>query len=146
MIAGQKMACLILSQGHVAYMRALITIAVAISLHAAFTPALTLTAEGGEATAAKLEVRQQLASDTVRTTAAGATFVAPAGWWIETRGNTIILTPEGDSRLALVDVEEKDADAAVKSAWMALTPNFKWGLKVSLDAPGREGWDSFRNY
>src|SRR5260370_3434531 len=91
-------------------------------------------------------VREQLASDTPRATPDGATFIAPGGWWIETRGNAIILTPEGDSRIALVDVHAKDADSAVKRAWAALKPNLKWALKLATDAPGREGWDFFRNY
>lgn len=66
-----------------------------------------------DATATNSEV--QLASDTVRKTADGASFTAPAGWWIETRGKAVILRPEGDSRLALVDVHETNADTAV--AW-----------------------------
>src|SRR2546427_8655512 len=90
--------------------------------------------------------REQLAADTPRTTPDGATFVAPGGWWIETRSNAIILTPEGDSRIALVDVHAKDSDSAVKIAWLTLKPHFKWALKLATDAPGREGWDSFRNY
>jgi hypothetical protein len=76
--------------------------------------------------AAKAPVREQLASDTPRTTADGATFVAPEGWWIETLGNAVILIPEGDSRIALVDVHQKDPDSAVKSAWAAVRPDMKW--------------------
>jgi hypothetical protein len=53
-----------------------------------------------------------LASDTPRTTRYGATFVAPGGWWIEARGNAIVLSPEGDSHLVLVDVHRNDAAAA----------------------------------
>ncbi len=90
--------------------------------------------------------REQLAADTPRTTADGTTFVAPGGWWIETRGNAVILTPEGDSRIALVDVRGKDADEAVKTAWQAVRPDMKWALKLTTDQPGREGWDSFRSY
>jgi CubicO group peptidase (beta-lactamase class C family) len=89
---------------------------------------------------------ERLASDTPRATRDGATFVAPGGWWIEARGNAIILAPEGDSRLGLVDVHTNDADAAVKIAWAAVQPNMKWALKLAIDGPGREGWDSFRNY
>jgi CubicO group peptidase (beta-lactamase class C family) len=89
---------------------------------------------------------EQLASDTKRATSDGATFVAPGGWWIETRANAVILTPEGDSRLGLVDVHTNDADVAVKIAWTAVEPNMKWALKLAIDGPGREGWDSFRNY
>jgi len=37
-------------------------------------------------------------------------------------------------------------DAAVKTAWATLMPNFNWQLKMAVDWPGREGWDSFRNY
>src|SRR5438067_3605024 len=96
--------------------------------------------------AATAAVREQLATDTPRTTPRGARFGAPGGWWIETRTNAIILIPEGDSRLALVDVHVKDADSAVKIAWAALKPNFKWALKLATDSPGREGWDSFRSY
>src|SRR5215468_10698757 len=98
------------------------------------------------APAAKPAAREQLATDTPRATPDGATFVVPGGWWIETRGNAVILTPEGDSRLGLVDVHTNDADAAVKMAWAGVEPNMKWALKLAIDGPGREGWDSFRNY
>jgi CubicO group peptidase (beta-lactamase class C family) len=98
------------------------------------------------APAAKPAAREQLAADTPRATPDGATFVAPGGWWIETRGNAVILTPEGDSRIALVDVRGKDADTAVKTAWEAVRPDMKWALKLTRDQPGREGWDSFRSY
>jgi CubicO group peptidase (beta-lactamase class C family) len=89
---------------------------------------------------------ERLAADTPRATPAGATFVAPGGWWIETRGNAILLTPEGDSLVALVDAPEKDADAAVAAAWAAVRPGMKWALKLTTDRPGREGWDAFRGY
>src|SRR5262249_17013053 len=96
--------------------------------------------------AAKTAAREQLAADTPRATPDGATFVAPGGWWIETRGNALSLTREGDSRIALVDVRGKDADAAVKAAWEVVRPDMKWALKLTRDQPGREGWDSFRAY
>src|SRR5262245_51716537 len=103
-------------------------------------------ARGAEVSAATTPSGARLASDTPRATRDGATFVAPGGWWIESRGNAIILTPEGDSRLGLVDVHTNDADAAVKIAWAAAEPNMKWALKLAIDGPGREGWDSFRTY
>ena len=90
--------------------------------------------------------REQLTADTPRTTPDGATFIAPVGWWLETRTNAIILTPEGDSRIALVDVHTTNADLAVKTAWTVLKPDFKWALRLASDSPGREGWDSFRSY
>src|SRR5262245_9959570 len=91
--------------------------------------------------------REQLAADTPRATPDGTTFVAPAGWWIETRGNAVILTsPEGNSRIGLVDVHGTDPDAAVKAAWEVVRPGMSWPLKLTTDQPGREGWDSFRRY
>src|SRR5579862_1028194 len=89
---------------------------------------------------------QRLTSDTPRNTPDGAKFIAPGGWSFETRGKAVILTPEGDSMIALVDLHEKDPDAAVKSAWAIVKPDMKWALKLATDAPGREGWDSFRRY
>src|SRR5262249_25659391 len=77
---------------------------------------------------------EQLQADTPRTTPDGATFVAPGGWWIETRGTAVILTAEGDSRIAFVDAKGTDADAAVKAAWAVLRPDMKWALKLATDA------------
>ena len=69
---------------------------------------------------------EKLAADTPRTTSAGATFMAPAGWTISQSANVVVLTPpEDDSKLALVDVEAKDADSAVAAAWAAFRPGFK---------------------
>src|SRR5260370_38995074 len=52
-------------------------------------------AESPSSDAAKPPAREQLAADTPRTTLDGATFIAPIGWWIETRTNAIVLTAEG---------------------------------------------------
>ena len=58
--------------------------------------------------------KETLAADTPRTTVSGNLFVAPAGWTIWVTGPaTIVEAPEGDSRVALIDVKAKDADAAV---------------------------------
>src|SRR5262245_44119204 len=55
----------------------------------------------------------QLAADTPLTTSRGATFTSPAGWTVTSAPNKLVLdAPEGDSRLALVDVEAADAAAA----------------------------------
>src|SRR5262245_52325107 len=113
---------------------------------AADNPAASKTPAVTSSDATKARAREHLTSDTSRTTPAGATFVAPAGWGIETLPNGIILIPEGDSRIALVDVHQKDPDAAVKSAWTESRLDLKWALKLATDAPGREGWDSLRNY
>src|SRR5512135_3705818 len=71
---------------------------------------------------------EKLAADTPKTTVAGNTFVAPAGWTFEVRGSATILTPPDDatSHLVLVDVTAKDADAAVAAAWAAYKPDHAW--------------------
>ena len=75
---------------------------------------------------------QLLAADTPMTTSAGTTFTAPAGWTLDRKGNVLVLTPpEGDSRLALVEVEAPDADAAAKAAWTAYRPDAKWPVQLS---------------
>jgi CubicO group peptidase (beta-lactamase class C family) len=90
---------------------------------------------------------ERLAVDTPRTTTDGATFIAPAGWTISVRGPaTILEAPEGDSRLALVDVRASDADAAVAAAWAAYQPDAHWPLKVTTTAPDKDGWSDIRNY
>jgi CubicO group peptidase (beta-lactamase class C family) len=90
---------------------------------------------------------ETLAADTPRTTVAGNTFIAPAGWAIEVRGPATILTPpEGESHIALVDVPGEDADAAVAAAWAAYRPDASWPLKVTHDYPDRDGWTDIRGY
>ena len=88
-----------------------------------------------------------LAADTPRTTVEGNKFIAPAGWRIEVRGPaTILQPPEGNSRIALVDVRAKDADSAVAAAWAAYGVNPKWPLKVTNDFPDKDGWSGIRDY
>jgi CubicO group peptidase (beta-lactamase class C family) len=92
-------------------------------------------------------VGETLAADTPRTTADGNTFVAPAGWSIKIAGNASILTaPEGDSRIALIDTNAKDADAAVAMAWAAYDPKARYTLAQSGDRPARNGWAQIRTY
>lgn len=89
---------------------------------------------------------EQLKADTTKTTALGNTFIAPAGWRVSVRGPaTIVEAPEGDSRIVLVDVRAKDADAAVAAAWAAYQPP-KWPLKVVTDVPDKDGWSKQRSY
>jgi len=87
-----------------------------------------------------------LRADTPRTTAQGTSFVAPKDWRIAVRGAaTLLEPPEAGSRMALVDVDAKDADAAVEAAWAAYgAPGRK--LKLSSDRGSREGWHDTRIY
>jgi len=88
-----------------------------------------------------------LTADTPSTTVEGNTFVAPKDWTLTTQGPATLLTaPEGDSRIALIDVSATDADAAVAAAWQAYDKDANWPLKLATDRPGRDGWDAIRNY
>jgi CubicO group peptidase (beta-lactamase class C family) len=107
------------------------------------TPTKATTDASASATAAA----ETLAADTPRTTVDGNAFVAPAGWSLETRGPARVLTaPEGGSRIALVDVAGKNADAAVAAAWAAFDAKAKWPLKLATDRPPRDGWEQIRSY
>jgi CubicO group peptidase (beta-lactamase class C family) len=90
--------------------------------------------------------KERLSADTPKTTVLGNTFIAPAGWSISVRGPaTIIEAPEGDSRIVLVDVRAKDADAALAAGWASYQKP-KWPLKVATDVPDKDGWSRQRNY
>lgn len=90
--------------------------------------------------------KERLSADTSKTTVLGNTFIAPAGWSVSVRGPaTIVEAPEGDSRIVLVDVRAKDADAAVAAGWAAYQPP-KWPLKVVTDVPDKDGWSKQRTY
>jgi hypothetical protein len=87
-----------------------------------------------------------LRADTPRTTAKERSFVAPKDWKIAVRGAaTLLELPEAGSRMALVDVDAKDADAAVAAAWAAYGGQTR-KLKMSSDRANREGWNDTRFY
>jgi CubicO group peptidase (beta-lactamase class C family) len=90
---------------------------------------------------------EKLASDTPRTTVEGASFIAPGGWSITVRGPaTILEAPEAGSRIALVDVHAKEADAAVAVAWAAYNPAKFWPLKRATPQEDRDGWTDQKQY
>jgi CubicO group peptidase (beta-lactamase class C family) len=104
-------------------------------------------APAASAQPAQSAAAEALKADTPKTTVAGNTFIAPAGWKVGVRGPaTILESPEGDSWIALVDVQAKDADSAVAAAWAAYKPDAKWPLKVTNDAPDRNGWSKQKVY
>ncbi len=91
--------------------------------------------------------RRLLDVDTSAVTAAGNTFVAPAGWTLDVRGTaTVLEAPEGGSVVVLVDLHAEDADAAVAAAWKAFKPVATWPLKVVTPAAPRDGWTNRRTY
>jgi CubicO group peptidase (beta-lactamase class C family) len=87
-----------------------------------------------------------LAADSPRTTVAGNTFIAPSGWRISVHDHaTILEAPEGSSRIALIDLQAKDADSAVAAAW-AEYGGLKWPLLNTVDRPDKDGWTGIRAY
>lgn len=97
--------------------------------------------------AAKTSEKRTLAADTPSTTVAGNTFVAPAAWTIAVvERATILESPEGDSRVAFVDLEAPDADTAVKQAWAKLDPQMHWKLQVRNESPDHDGWSRITSY
>jgi CubicO group peptidase (beta-lactamase class C family) len=96
---------------------------------------------------ASAQAPEKLSADTPRATVLGNAFIAPKDWSIRVRGPaTILEAPEGDSWVALVDVEAKTQDEALAAAWQAYKPDAKWPLKVSNDLPDRDGWSRRRAY
>ncbi|MBZ5617063.1 MAG: beta-lactamase family protein [Acidobacteriia bacterium] len=90
---------------------------------------------------------ERLAADTLKTTVLGNPFVAPKDWSIRVKGPaTILEAPEGGSWVALVDLQAKTADEALKAAWQAYRPDATWPVKVTNDLPDRDGWSRRRNY
>ena len=94
-----------------------------------------------------LPSRQKLTSDGPQETGAGATFTAPAGWTIQKYADRVALEgPEPDFRVTMVDSKASNADDAVKSAWLAVHPDWTRPLKLATPEPGRRGWDERRAY
>jgi hypothetical protein len=113
------------------------------------TPKPTVVSRPSASPAAPVEASptfEVLRSDTRRKTAQGTSFVAPKDWKIAVRGAaTLFELPEAGSRMVLVDVDAKDADAAVEAAWAAYgAPGRK--LKMISDQANREGWNDTRVY
>ena len=87
-----------------------------------------------------------LASDTKRATTGGATFTAPRGWTVTTKGSVVVLdAPESDAHVALVDVKAADADAAAAAAWSAYNGS-KRPLRVATSRAARNGWEKCAVY
>ena len=97
--------------------------------------------------AASAQAPEKLSADAPKTTVLGNAFIAPKDWSVRVKGPaTILEAPEGDSWVAVVDVEAKTQDEALAAAWQAYKPDAKWPLKVSNDLPDRDGWSRRRAY
>jgi CubicO group peptidase (beta-lactamase class C family) len=97
--------------------------------------------------AARAQASEKLSADTPKTSVLGSAFIAPKDWSIRVEGPaTILEAPEGDSWVALVDVQAKTQDEALALAWRVYKPDAKWPLKVTNDLPDRDGWSRRRLY
>jgi CubicO group peptidase (beta-lactamase class C family) len=97
--------------------------------------------------AATDQASERLAADTPKTTVLGNAFVAPKDWSIRIKGPATILTaPEGDSWVALVDVQATGPDEALAAGWQAYKSDAKWPVKVTHDLPDKDGWSQRRVY
>lgn len=90
---------------------------------------------------------ERLEADTPRTTVEGNAFIAPAGWSIRVSGPaTILEAPEGDSWIALVDVQADDPDDAIAKAWAAYQPEADRPLVSVTSGSDKDGWVDQRTY
>jgi len=113
------------------------------------TPKATGVSRPSASPAAPVEARptfEVLRADTPRATTQGTSFIAPKDWKIAVRGAaTLLEPPEAGSRMALVDVDSNDADAAVVAAWAAYGAPVR-KLKLSSQRANQEGWHDTRIY
>jgi CubicO group peptidase (beta-lactamase class C family) len=89
-------------------------------------------------------VTRQLADDTTLTTASGATFTAPKGWWVTQNGGVIVLEePDRKLKATLVEMPEADALKAIDAGWQIAEPGFALKrLHEPQHIPPIRGWDS----
>jgi CubicO group peptidase (beta-lactamase class C family) len=96
---------------------------------------------------ARADSPEPVDQDTPKATPAGTTFTLPSGWSMATTGAmTVLSPPEPDLRIAIVDVQAKDADAALAAGWAAFRPEFKRPLKIVLPQAARNGWEERKAY
>ncbi len=88
-----------------------------------------------------------LAADSTEKTVRGTAFTAPAGWTLDrSQVRVLLIGPEPDMRIAIVESDEPSADAAVAKAWGIVRPGFARTLRVAQPKPGRHGWDEAKAY
>lgn len=113
----------------------------------AFGPATAGVGANARMQAEPIGKTRTLVEDTALATVAGSRFMAPAGWTISSRGPAMILAaPEGDSRIALIDVDGEDAESAVAAAWAVYAPGVDRELVLTRDWPAANGWTQIRSF
>jgi CubicO group peptidase (beta-lactamase class C family) len=90
---------------------------------------------------------QRLAADASLATPSGATFTVPSGWSIASGSTGMVLTsPEADSHLALLDVQGRDAAAALAAGWAAYRPDDHRPLRIAMPQVPHSGWEERHIY
>jgi CubicO group peptidase (beta-lactamase class C family) len=86
---------------------------------------------------------QVAAADTPSATPAGTTYTQPKDWAAAPGPKGVILTPpEGDAKIAIVDVgAAADAKAAAEAAWGVVSPKGHPPFKLVEPIAAREGWE-----
>ena len=59
---------------------------------------------------------------------------------------TIVAAPEGDSHMAFVDVQAKDAAAAVEAAWAEVGRAKLPALEITERLPDEDGWTDIQRF
>lgn len=109
--------------------------------------ALAIGFAGATVGASLARAAETLSADTPRATAGGATFTAPMGWIVTSADNkTVLDPPEGDSHLALLDVQAADADAAVAAGWASYRTDAHRPLRITTPQAPHDGWEERHVY
>ena len=110
-------------------------------------PAAGCSTRSSETAHASTASAERLSRDAPRSTTAGNTFTAPAGWSVSAQGPaTVLEPPESGSAIALVDVRAPSPDSAVAAAWRVYKPDAAWPLKVVNQKPDKDGWTDRASY
>ena len=107
-------------------------------------PAATETASTPPAPAPPpAETAVTVEADSPMTTPSGATYTAPKGWTVVTRGSvTHLRDPNKDVSFTFVERREPDGAAAIAAAWKQVSPDFARAIRLATTPPARRGWDA----
>jgi CubicO group peptidase (beta-lactamase class C family) len=86
---------------------------------------------------------RQLAAETPVTTASGATFTAPPGWWLtQDKEATTLEDPDRQLRATLLETNEADVERAALASWKRVHPDFALKVRDVNGPPPIRGWDT----
>lgn len=97
--------------------------------------------------AAAIAAAKTVDVDTPATDSDGNTLIVPAGWRVGQAATvTVLVTPEGDSRVALIDVAAPSREAARDAAWQLYSDQPQRPLLDALDRVDRYGWTRWTTF